>query len=248
MIAARQGREPDVHQIRISPEAQAFARRQRGGALHMFDRLDLPRTAHVIVDMQNGFVEPGAPVEVPVARDIVDNINAISRAIRAGGGTNVFLQMTVDQGSMQSWSNWFKYFHTAESTAGFEDSFGHGRHYHQLWPEMDVGDGDLFVDKTRFGAFVPGASQLHEVLQARGIDTLIITGTLTNCCCESTARDAMQMNYKLVFVSDANAALTDAAHNATLDNMSMLFADVRPTAEVLEVIGRSAKTPAAAAE
>jgi ureidoacrylate peracid hydrolase len=101
------------------------------------------------------------------------------------------------------------------------------------------------VNKTRFGAFVPGASQLHEVLQARGIDTLIVTGTLTNCCCESTARDAMQMNYKLVFVSDANAALTDAAHNATLDNMCMIFADVRPTSEVLDLIALSAVPEAA---
>ena len=235
-----------MHQIRISPEAVEFARRQRGGALHMFETLDLARTAHVIVDMQNGFVEPGAPVEVPVAQDIVADINAISRAIRAGGGTNVFLQMTVDAASMQSWSNWFKYFHTPGSTAGFEDSFGHGRHGWALWPGMEVGEGDLFVDKTRFGAFVPGASRLHEILQARGIDTLIVTGTLTNCCCESTARDAMQMNYKLVFVSDANAALTDAAHNATLDNMCMIFADVRPAAEVVELIAASARMPVAA--
>jgi ureidoacrylate peracid hydrolase len=234
-----------MHRIRISPEALAFARRQRGGALHMFDRLELSRTAHVIVDMQNGFVEPGAPVEVPVAREIVDNINAISRAVRQAGGTNVFLQMTLGEDSLQSWSNWFKYFHTAESTAGFEASFGHGRHHWRLWPAMDVQDGDLFVDKSRFGAFVPGASRLHEVLQARGIDTLIITGTLSNCCCESTARDAMQMNYKLVFVSDANAALTDAAHNATLDNMCMIFADVRPTSEVVELIAASAVAEAA---
>ena len=229
-----------MHQIRISPEALEFARRQRGGATNMFQRLHLSRTAHVIVDMQNGFVEPGAPVEVPVAREIVDNINAISRAVRQGGGTNVFLQMTVDESSMQSWSNWFRYFHTPESTAGFGASFGHGRHHWTLWPQMDVGEGDLFVDKTRFGAFVPGASRLHETLQARGIDTLIITGTLSNCCCESTARDAMQMNYKLVFVSDANAALTDAAHNATLDNMCMIFADVRPTREVVELVAASA--------
>ena len=232
-----------MHQIRISPEATAFARRQRGGALYMFERLDLSRTAHVIVDMQNGFVEPGAPVEVPVARDIVDNINAISRAVRESGGTNVFLQMTLDETSLQSWSNWFGYFHTAESTAGFEASFGHGRHGWKLWPRMDVGEGDLFVDKTRFGAFVPGASALHEILQARGVDTLIITGTLSNCCCESTARDAMQMNYKVIFVADANAALTDAQHNATLDNMCMIFADVRSTQEVLGVIKASVRTP-----
>jgi ureidoacrylate peracid hydrolase len=56
----------------------------------------------------------------------------------------------------------------------------------------------------------------------------------------------MQMNYKLIFVSDANAAITDAAHNATLDNMCMIFADVRPTEEVLGLIERSARAPVAA--
>ena len=232
-----------MHRIAISPEARAFARAQRGGADVMFETVDLARTAHLVIDMQNGFVEPGAPVEVPEARDIAPNINAISRAVRDAGGTNVFLRMTVDDASLASWSNWFKYFHTAETTAGFEDAFGRGRHYWTLWPQMDVDAADLMVDKTRFGAFVPGASPLHEVLQARGIDTLIVSGTLSNCCCESTARDAMQMNYKVIFVADANAALTDAQHNATLDNMCMIFADVRSTREVLSVIRASVRQP-----
>ncbi len=66
------------------------------------------------------------------------------------------------------------------------------------------------------------------------MDTVIISGVLTNCCCESTARDAMQLNYKVVFVEDANAALTEAAHNGTLDNMAALFADVVSTKELVE--------------
>jgi ureidoacrylate peracid hydrolase len=229
-----------MHKIAISAEAQAFARRQRGGALHVFETIDLARTAHVVIDLQNGFMEPGAPVEVPCARDIVDRVNAISAAVRKAGGVNVFLRMTATADSLQSWSNWFRYFHSPQSTAGMLEAFAPGAHHWQLWPGLDVQDADLKVDKTRFGAFVPGASKLHEVLQARGIDTLIITGTLTNCCCESTARDAMQMNYKLIFVTDANAALTDAAHNGTLDNMCMLFADVMSTDEVLGVVERSA--------
>ena len=55
--------------------------------------LDLSRTAHLIVDLQNGFMEPGAPVEVPAAREIVGRVNRISRAMRAHGGLNVFLRM-----------------------------------------------------------------------------------------------------------------------------------------------------------
>ena len=49
----------------------------------------------------------------------------------------------------------------------------------------------------------------------------------------------MQMNYKVIFVSDATATLTDAAHNATLENMAMLFGDVMTTAEVLTAVTRS---------
>ena len=227
-----------MHRIAISPEAQAFAVGQRGGALHMFETIDLARTAHLVVDLQNGFMEPGAPVEVPCAREIVPAVNAISAAVRQAGGVNVFLRMTTTPDSLQSWSNWFRYFHNPASTAGMLEAFAPEAHHWRLWPELDVQDADIKVDKTRFGAFVPGASKLHEVLQARGIDTLIITGTLTNCCCESTARDAMQMNYQVIFVADGNATNNDAEHNATLNAMMALFADVMTTDEVVGVLAR----------
>ena len=107
----------------------------------------------------------------------------------------------------------------------------------QFWDTVAPRPSDMVVDKTRFGAFVPGSSELHEILQARGIDTLIITGTATNVCCESTARDAMQMNYKVIFIADGNAALSDAEHNATLNNMVTLFADVMTTREVVGFLG-----------
>jgi ureidoacrylate peracid hydrolase len=58
-------------------------------------------------------------------------------------------------------------------------------------------------------------------------------------CCESTARDAMQRNYGVIFIADGNAALTDAEHNATLCNMATLFADVMTTEHVLAVIAAS---------
>ena len=138
--------------------------------------------------------------------------------------------------SRVSWCNWFAHLLTPQSGTKLAQAFTRDAHYWQLWPTLEVADRDLIVDKFRFGAFVPGASSLHEMLQAQGIDTLIITGTLSNCCCESTARDAMQMNYKIIFVADANAALTDAAHNATLENMAFLFGDVMSTAELLRCI------------
>jgi ureidoacrylate peracid hydrolase len=230
-----------MHKVTLTPDLLSQIQSQRG-RLHPFERLDMQRTAHVVVDLQNGFMESGAPIEVPVAREIVPNVNSISAAVRRGGGRNVFLRMTVDSDSRSSWSNWFAHMHTPESGAAVAQAFARDAHHWQLWPKLEVVDCDHVVEKTRFGAFVPGASGLHGLLQAHGIDTLIITGTLTNCCCESTARDAMQMNYKVIFVADATAALSDAAQNATLENMAMLFADVMTTREVLDAVTRAMPT------
>ncbi|HYC08807.1 MAG TPA: cysteine hydrolase [Steroidobacteraceae bacterium] len=230
-----------MHEVSLTADLLAQIQSQRG-KLHPFERLDMRRTAHVVVDLQNGFMEPGAPVEVPVAREIVPNVNSISAAVRRGGGRNVFLRMTVDSDSRSRWSNWFAHMHTPQGGAAVADAFARNAHYWQLWPQLEVAATDQIIEKMRFGAFVPGASGLHELLQAQDVDTLIITGTLTNCCCESTARDAMQMNYKVVFVSDATAALTDAAHAATLENMALLFADVMTTGEVIAAVGRAVPT------
>jgi ureidoacrylate peracid hydrolase len=97
---------------------------------------------------------------------------------------------------------------------------------------------DLKVKKSRFSAFVPGSSDLHVILQARNIDTVIVTGTATNVCCESTARDAMMMNYKVIFVSDATATFNDDEHNATLGIMLAMFADVMSTDELVGCLSR----------
>jgi ureidoacrylate peracid hydrolase len=226
-----------MHKIALSSDVVKMIEAQRG-TLHPYQQLDLRRTAHIIVDLQNGFMEPGAPVEVPTAREIVPNVNRISAAVRARGGRNFFLRMTVDANSRASWSNWFAHLHSRESGTTLTEAFTRDAHYWQLWPELDVARGDEKVEKFRFGAFVPGASALHEILQSHRIDTLIITGTLSKCCCESTARDAMQMNYKILFVSDANAALSDAAHNATLENMAFLFGDVLSTDELIRLLNR----------
>jgi ureidoacrylate peracid hydrolase len=234
-----------MHKIAMSPEVLSRIKGLRHG-LHMFGNIDPARTAHIIVDLQNGFMEPGATVELPVARDIVPNVNEICKAVRSAGGLNVFIRYLVDEEVQVSWSSWFTDFASPQRRKAMIETFGKDCHGFALWPGLDVQPEDLIVDKTRFGAFVPGSSKLHEILQARGIDTLIITGTATNVCCESTARDAMQMNYKVIFVADGNAALTDAEHNATLDNMVTLFADVMTTEELVVFLDKAAATRQAA--
>lgn len=232
-----------MHKVQIADEILARSRRERGGRDHIFSSLDLSRTAHIIVDLQVGFMAEGAPVEVPVAREIVDNVNAISRAVRAGGGTNAFLRFTFDPKEPNSWASYYAFY--SGNTDVVQEAFSPGKPNHELWPELDRTADDLVVDKTRFSGFIPGTCDLDALLRARGIDTLIITGTLTNCCCESSARDAMQMGYKIIFVADGNATLSDAEHNATLSNMTAIFADVMDTSYLLDLIDKS--TPLALA-
>lgn len=208
----------------------------RGGVRNVFDDIDPRRLAHIVIDMQNGFMEPGAPVEVPEARSIVANINRITRAVRAAGGTNVFLRYTSSPEGDASWSNFM--IRQGAAATGHKAAFTPGAHYWQLSPALDVAPGDQLLDKHRFSAFTPGTCALDALLRERGIDTVLITGTLTNCCCESTARDAMQLNYRVLIAADANAALSDEEHAATLHIMAMVFADLYATDEVEELLAR----------
>jgi len=140
----------------------------------------------VVVDLQNGFMAPGQPAEIAPAREIVPNVNRLAGATRAAGGTVVWIQNTITTESEQSWSVKHLNFSNAEWGPRMRRAFTPGDFGHALYPSLEVRPGDLTVRKTRFSAFVQGASDLDAVLRVRGIDTLIIVGTATNVCCEST--------------------------------------------------------------
>jgi ureidoacrylate peracid hydrolase len=224
-----------MHAIHIIPEVRERTIANRGGQW-AFESIDPTRTCHIVIDLQNGFMEEGALLEVPVAREIVSNVNAISRALRAAGGMVAFTRWTYVGDEPKAWPNWYQRGLGNAFSARLRAAFPPGAHDHALWPELDVAPDDVVVDKTRFSAFTPGTCDLQGILEARGIDTVIITGTLTNSCCESTARDACQLNYKTIFVADGTATVTDAEHNGTLNSMSPVYADVMTTDKVLSVI------------
>jgi ureidoacrylate peracid hydrolase len=119
---------------------------------------------------------------------------------------------------------------------------------HELWAALDVRADDLIVEKNRFSAFIQGSSNLAEVLRERGLDTVLITGTVTNVCCESTARDAMMLNFKTIMVTDGNAAVTDEDHNASLCAFYLTFGDIMPTDMLVTCLERNAGRNLSAAE
>jgi ureidoacrylate peracid hydrolase len=84
---------------------------------------------------------------------------------------------------------------------------------------------------------LPGASDIEAQLNRRGVDTVVITGTLTNVCCESSARDAMMRNFQVIMVPDGNATYNDTLHNASLTSLSIVFADLMTSDEVIQALG-----------
>lgn len=234
-----------MHNASVSDDVIQRATERRGG-LGVFHHLQGHRTAHVVVDLQNGFMAPGQVAEIGTAREIVPHVNRISSAVREAGGLVVYIQNTFDEEAVRSWSVFFDNFCTPARRERMIETFTPGNFGHELWAGLDVLSQDLKVRKRRYGAFVPGSSDLHALLQARGIDTLIISGTATQVCCESTARDAMMMNYKVFFLTDANATFTDAENNATLSAMAHAFCDVRSTDSMLELIHAQQPLKAAA--
>ncbi|AMN40758.1 isochorismatase family protein [Rhodoplanes sp. Z2-YC6860] len=203
---------------------------KRQGKLLSHDTIDAARTALVVVDMQNYFVAEGFAAEVPAARDIVPNINRMAKALRAAGGTVLWVQTTA-AGALEHWANHHKHMLTADRVDKRLTQLNESHDGFKVYPKLEALPTDLRVKKIKYSAFIPGSSDIDAQLKSRGIDTLLITGTVTNVCCESTARDAMMLDYRVIMVSDGNASLTDEEHAASLNNFLVFFGDVMTTDE-----------------
>lgn len=226
-----------MHDSAIDPGVLARVIERRGRR-HIAETLDAAVCALVVIDLQDGFMLPGAPLEVAAARAIVPNVNRLAAAVRAAGGRVVWVRMNV-AGERDSWNSFFRRF-PAEIAERQLVALAPGGAGYPLYAELDVHSSDDVVDKKRYSAFIAGSSPIDGLLRQNGVDTVIVAGTLTNVCCESSARDAMMLNYNVVFVSDANATWTDEQHNATLTTIVQSFGDVMTTEEV---IGRLRPAP-----
>lgn len=199
------------------------------GRLRVFDKFHTRETALVVVDMQKFYV---AGVASAIA--IIPNINRIAAAIRDRGGLVAWVQMTAGRNGESLWPLYHQHFFTKEGGARHRDNLTEGADGHKLHPDLDVQNDDCFAAKRRFSAFLPGVSDLPEKLAAQGIKNVVITGMLTNFCCETSARDAMMLDYKVVMASDANAARYDEDHSAGFTTLYQSFGDVLTTDQIIE--------------
>lgn len=221
-----------MHPFSIPPHiAERVA--ARCGSPHPFARLDPRRTALVVVDLQNGFMRADiSHAYCEMAQHVVPQVNRLAAALRDRGGKVFWIQNTFDARSEREWSV-LEEMATPTARARRAAAMSEGTEGHKLWPGLDVRPEDRVVRKYRFSAFIQGSSALPELLRAEGLDTVLITGTVTNVCCESSARDAMMLNFRTVMVSDGCAAVTDEEHAASLIGFHLMFGDVLTTEECI---------------
>ena len=209
----------------------------RRGRLHTFESIDAAHTAMLVVDMQNAFVAEGAAAEIPTAREVVPNINRVNAALRQAGGLVVWIVSTYGPKEEDRWPIMYDHIFGEEQGKAFRAALSEGAPGHSVYAPLEQRAEDITVSKNRFSAFVGSDGGLEQLLRERGIDTVLVTGTVTSVCCESTAREAAMRNFKTVMVTDANAGRDEEEHWASLANILLGFGDVYSTEEIVTLIG-----------
>ena len=201
------------------------------------------RTALLNVDMQRCFVE-GSPLASPDGRALLGKINRLISTCRAAGALVVHTRgwMARDGSDLGVMAELVPPFIVELYTEGSPTA--------ELHPELDATPEDLILNKTRYGAF--HGTDLAEQLRNRGVDTVIISGIATNICCETTAREAAQHDFRVVVLSDGtatkemNGVSADDLQKATLASLGMVFAEIATIAEVDDQLRASSFKPSAA--
>jgi isochorismate hydrolase len=176
------------------------------------------RCALLVIDMQAYFQT--------LAASILDRVRAVIEYCRSRQMPVIFTRhghkdVAADGGMLAAW---------------WGDLIGYGSEDWALIRPLSDEAADLIIDKQRYSAF--HGTDLDERLRSWGIGEVIITGVMTNCCCETTARDAFVRDYRVFFISDATATVNDELHLASLKNLAFGFAHILSTAELCRDRGR----------
>ncbi|MFM0736422.1 cysteine hydrolase [Paraburkholderia xenovorans] len=201
--------------------------------------LDPRRTALIVVDMQKVFCEPDGALYVPSTVEIVERIAGLAEACRDASLPVIYLRHVVrgdgsDTGRMR---DLYPNVDTilARGTPGIE-----------IIDALAPQPGDIVVDKLFYSGF--HNTDLDTILRSRDIDTIIVCGTVTNVCCETTVRDAAHREYKVIVLADANAAMpypdmgfgavsAQDVQRVALTAMAYEFAEVMDTAGLIARLG-----------
>jgi nicotinamidase-related amidase len=197
------------------------------------DRVRNP--ALVIVDMQNDFVREGAPLEVPDARSTLDAHRRLIGDFRERDYPVLFTRFLSRETDNLLWL-WSPECHPDTRCCWP----GHMRRYSDRNAPLDAVavideltselESYIIIDKYGYGAF--HGTPLDEQLKALGVDSLVVTGTVTQICVEETARQAFHYGYRTTIATDAVSSFDPELHAASLKNFAMKYGWVAPTDDI----------------
>ena len=201
--------------------------------------LQLGSTALVVVDMQNDFVRVGAPLEVPDARETIEVNQELLAWFRQRKRPIVFTRFVAGPNPTLMWK-WSQVIAppTCCCWPGFMRSYPDvegERECIAVIDELEPRPDEHQVDKYGYNAF--HRTRLTDLLKANGVDTLVITGTVTQICVEDTARGAFHEGFQAAVVADAVSSYAPELHRASLQTLAMKYGRVVSSQDALEELG-----------
>ncbi len=173
--------------------------------------------ALIIVDLQNDFVAQGSPIWIPEALRQIPRVKKMIEEFRQLKVPIIYTAHNIDKDCC---ADFYKYWKPIEEGAILEGSEGA-----DIYPEIYPEEGERVIrTKHAYDSFA--GTDLDYVLRNLGTKTVIVCGTVTNFCCESTARTAYFLNYHLVFLNDCCSSDNPMAHNATIRTLRRGFARI----------------------
>lgn len=212
--------DPYVTTETIPSKTQEWLEKIRPFNQHVL-QLKVPASALMVVDMQNFFLDPASPTFACGGVAIIPTVKRLLAAFRKAGRPVIFTRHVhhpddLDVGIMGWW---------------WEGKCIEGSPESEVHPELAPLPGEKVIFKHRYSAFYN--TDLETVLRVLKIEDLVIAGTMTNMCCESTARDAYFRDYRVFFPADATGSINEEMHLASLLNLAFGFAYVTTGAEII---------------
>jgi nicotinamidase-related amidase len=188
-------------------------------------QLNPGRSALLVVDMQVFFLDPASPTFTCGGEAILPNVGRLVQAFRQAKRPVIFTRHVhhpdhLDSGIMGWW---------------WQGMCLEGSPESEVHPALAPLPGEKQVLKHRYSAFYN--TDLETVLRCLKVEDLVVTGVMSNLCCESTARDAYFRDYRVFFLADGSGSVSEELHLATLLNLAFGFAYVTTTDTVLSQLG-----------
>jgi nicotinamidase-related amidase len=201
--------------------------------------LESGRTALLVVDMQRAFVEPGQAMEVPPAREVIPRIQALIDIFRDKRLPVIFTEFTYSPAAPLLVGELHPEHRPAAPGAptGFgrpSSSCLEGEDNARVIPELAPRADELVVRKHYYDGF--NGTVLDGALRARGIRTLVLTGTMTDICVLATLVGGFNREYRLIVVEDGVATLWPEIQRATLDIIRRAYGRVVSAKEVADEV------------